>query len=208
MFESFDTIYYTAVYLLPGFFIKEIIDICNPTEKKDVGEKVFSWLALSLLSICCCGWVIPIVNIYRKKLGLWYWLLLSLLMLLIAFFLGVCLAKCKQKQLLRRVLEFLRIQSVHPTPCAWDYVFMKADTCFITVTLVDGNQISGLYSQKSFASSSKEHRDIFIEKIYIVSETGSWEAYEESTGILIMGEQIQCIEFQSGGTCDEQKRAH
>lgn len=66
MFESFDTIYYTAVYLLPGFLIKGIIDTCNPTEQKDVGEKVFSWLALSLLSICCCDWVIPIVYISKK----------------------------------------------------------------------------------------------------------------------------------------------
>ena len=49
MFESFDTIYYTAVYLLPGFLIKEIIDICNPTEQKDVGEKVFFLVGVKLV---------------------------------------------------------------------------------------------------------------------------------------------------------------
>jgi hypothetical protein len=64
--------------------------------------------------------------------------------------------------------------------------------------LKDGRRFGGLYSSKSFASSSPAQPEIYLEEVWILDESGLFKAKVDRTaGVLIAGEDILALEFFS-----------
>lgn len=201
--ESFDIIFYTAIFVLPGFIINSFIDSINPSTKL---SKEPYFLKCLLFSLCNCGvwsWLYIIV-IKNKKLTLpWNWLLLLVISIVGSLIIGFILSVFKQKQLSQRFLSKFNIRTINSIPTAWDYYFSKLDSAFLIITLMDDTKLYGWYSTESFSSSNPEERDIYVELGYRIAEDGSWEKDDQSQGFYVSKNQIKYIEMKGSNDGQE-----
>jgi hypothetical protein len=83
-----------------------------------------------------------------------------------------CLGKIHQDRVFPRLVKRLfKLRTVDPTETAWDYLFSKCESARLLITLKDGEEISGWFAEKSFASSRFGDRDIYIQHLYDDNET-------------------------------------
>lgn len=197
--DSFDIVFYTAIFVLPGFIIVSIIDIFNPCRKRSEGVLLLNCLLYSIVHCALWSWLYKLLFLLNKTHPYWYWLLLVIATVLGAVIIALIIGILKQKQLFRWIFSKLKIISVHSIPTAWDYCLSKADASWIVVTLQDDSKVYGLYSVGSFASSEPEERDLYIERIYSFNEENHvWGELESSQGVYIPKDQIKTIEFMKG----------
>lgn len=196
--DSFDIVFYTAIFVLPGFLINSIIDILNPTQKKSEGVLLLKSILYSIIHCAVWSWAYKLIFKLEEDLPYWYWVILIGFTLIAATIFAVLIGIIKQKQLVRNVLLALKIYCPHSIPNSWDYAFARMEGIWVIVTLTDDSVIYGDFSTKSFASSDPEERDLFIEKTYIPNEKGEWIAADKNEGIYIHRDQIKTIEFLRG----------
>ena len=90
------------------------------------------------------------------------------------------------------------IQPVHHVPTAWDYAFSRLQRgTYIIVTLTDGSHVAGIYGGGSFASSSKDERDVLIDDVWEVEE-GVWSRAAAPKSVLLCGKDIRTVELFKG----------
>ena len=196
--DSFDIVFYTAVFVLPGFIINSIIDAMNPPKKHNDGIYLLKCIGLSLVSCGVWCWLYKIILERDKLSELWHWILLALTSIVGSALLGIIIAIIKQFQCIDRILSKLKVNTIHTTPTAWDYLFFNQGSAFIIVTLTDDTKLYGWYASNSFTSSDQEERDLFVEIGYKVSEDGTWEEDPQSGGFYVPKDQIKYIEFKKG----------
>lgn len=201
--DSFDIVFYTAIFVLPGFIINSIIDTMNPPKKHTDGIYLLKCIGLSLVSCGVWCWLYKIILDCDKLSMLWHWVLLALTSVIGSALLGIIIAIIKQFQCIDRILSKLNVNTIHTTPTAWDYLFFNHGESFIIVTLTDDTKLYGWYSSKSFTSSNQDERDIFVEIGYRVSEDGKWEGDSQSGGFYVPKDQIKYIEFKKGEKAHE-----
>lgn len=79
---------------------------------------------------------------------------------------------------------------------AWDYFFSTRQQCWILVTLKNGKKYGGFYGSNSFASSSPEPEQIYLEKHWALDEDGDLDhELKDSLGIVILTNDIESLEF-------------
>ena len=193
--DSLDAVFYTAMFILPGFIINSIIDATNPPKKHNDGIFFLKCLLYSIISCACLSWLyIIVMNNIEHEVA--YWLLLLAITVVGSTTIALVIAIIKQKQIIFILMNKLGIRTIHPTQSAWDYVFSLQKSNYVIVTLIDDTQIKGLYSSESFSASDSEERDLFLEKLYYKVDNEEWVLDEDSDGIYISKEQIKYIEFK------------
>jgi len=151
---------------------------------------------MDVVSYSCLNyavWLIPIYfieskNTFQQSPVEYYLFYLCVLFLspivLTAFFVWM-----RSWSWLQRVLP-------HPTGRAWDFYFGLRKPCWIIVTLKDGKKLGGKFSSSSFASSSPEPQQIYLEENWAINEDGGLERPRNETGgLLILSQEIESIEF-------------
>lgn len=189
-----DTLFYTTVFLLPGFVIGSIIDKTNPPQKYHEGSFFLRCLGWSIINCACWSWIYLSIIHGKIENTTLYWALLVLVTILGAVIIALLVAVTKQKNLVGKAFNMVNIDTIHSIPTAWDYIFVKREAGFITVSLIDGSKINGWYSSKSFTSSETDERDLFIEEQY----NDDWTQIVENKGVYIARNQIKTIEFLKG----------
>lgn len=193
---SLDIVFYTAIFVLPGFIINSIIGYINPPPKSKDSIFLLKCIGYSLISCSVWCWLYLIV-IKSDINPVGRWLLLFTISLLGSSLVGFFIAVIKQHQIIDRMLWKIKVRTIHTTPTAWDYIFSKQESGFVIVTLIDDQKLYGWYSAHSFTSSDQDERDIFIEKAYIF-DGKKWEIDNQSLGFYIAKDQIKVIEFKKG----------
>ncbi|MEC2131620.1 DUF6338 family protein [Brevibacillus centrosporus] len=193
--SNFEMALYTILLVIPGFSMSFAYGIFVPQR-----DKVYQPAFLRFLFFSCVNFVIWWPLIYRlTKETYWIdhpyrWSFVIIAILIISpFVIGGVIGFATRKEWFRKIQAKLKIDTIHPIPTAWDYIMDKPS--WLIVTLKDGGVIYGRYSANSFASSVPTEKDIFIEKIYVPSESGEWVPVERSAGMWIPGDQIAHIEF-------------
>lgn len=122
----------------------------------------------------------------------WLFATLFILPIIIGFTLGLA----AQFGLIGRFLGYFGIQTVHPAPTAWDYVFgFWPQNRYVVVTLKDGSTFCGyLECSKSFASSDLGHKDLYISDV-TDQDFNSKESVGQRRGAWIEGSEIRSVEF-------------
>jgi len=196
--ESFDMLFYTAIFILPGFVINCVIDATNPPKKYHDGIYFLKCLFYSIIHCAIWSWAYSLILNYTFKHFTLYWISLVLLTIIGAALIAILIVFIKQKNLICKMLEKLKIRSIHSTPTAWDYIFSQQNSDYVIVTLTDDTKIKGWFSTNSFASSDSEERDLYIEELYCTEGKQEWIEDKGSKGIYISKDQIKFIEFKKG----------
>lgn len=110
--------------------------------------------------------------------------------------LGLILGYASQQQWVERGLSILGFKTLSGFPSAWDYQFSQINNpIWILVTLKDGSQVGGEFGKNSFASSELPERDLYLERVYRISEDNAWQPVAGTAGILIKADEIRYIEY-------------
>jgi hypothetical protein len=116
----------------------------------------------------------------------------------VPFLIGWGLAYASQKDWEYKAAKFLKLNFSHHIPAAWDYTFSQMPgATYLLATLKDGAQVGGLMDTSSFASSSKDERDLLIEDVWTV-EKNAWKRADPPRSVLLCGGDITYIEIFKG----------
>jgi len=193
--KSLDNIYLVLGFLVPGLIIVFVRSRFLTGRITPHNEAILSYLVLSIiyyaLALPCVEWTLSIDEAGYKKALAW----VSLVFIGPAI-LGVGLGCAAQLGWARKLIHCCGFTSVHVIPTAWDWKFSSPEEQWVLVTLKDGRQIAGFFGQNSFSSSDPKERDVYIERIYDLSDDGKW-SQRGDTGILIASDEVQTVEFWS-----------
>ena len=193
---SLEVAFFTAIFILPGFIITNIIDSINPPKKNSDHFYFLKCFAYSIVNCACWSWIYNILfNIKEQSL---MWLLLVASSIIGAVIIALVISWLKQTKKIDSVLAKMNIKKIHAIPSAWDYYFSMNRRSFLIITLIDGSILRGWYSSNSFSSSDPEERDLYIEQCYRINENNEWQIDTESEGCYVSMKQIKFIEFKKG----------
>lgn len=204
VFTSFEAVFYSAVFLLPGYIIKNVLDRLLPPPKYSDAKYFMVCFFFSTLNFVIFGWAYSLVRARVFICSLWYWILPSFISLGGAFILALLIGRIRQKGWMQTLLSELNPN--YPYPTAWDYWFSKSEPFWVIVTLTNGDKIYGKYGRESYAASYVSGHDLYLESIYSIETMKNsnlkWNEVAGDKGILILGDTIKCIEFREDG-CGE-----
>lgn len=200
MIENINTVYYTALFIIPGYILFTSLETLVPISKKTFLNQTLKFITATLLNYLIWFWLIKIIidnSFYSEK----YYLLILfsfIIMVLSPYLLGQIFAIIQKKEIARKIYNKIGFSPINPIPTSWDYVFSNVPSkSWIKVTLTDDNIIYGKFSGNSYAADDETKLDIYIEKVFDVDDEGNWNAVERSNGILIVHNHIKHIEFFS-----------
>jgi hypothetical protein len=187
-----DAIYIALVFIVPGFVFLSVRNQFIAGQGKLGKEQLLSYLTISGVNFALCGWIIYAA--YKNNFGVPMkassWMLVIIAIPALA---GIISGVCNQRDYVRRIYHWLKLEPIHAVPSAWDYKFSKSPGEWVLVKLKDGTQFAGWWAGRSFASDDRSERDLLIEQVFEVPEIGPWKTTAKS--LLIMAGEIQTIEF-------------
>ena len=86
--------------------------------------------------------------------------------------------------------------SKHPSAFATAFLAHREISALCSVTLKDGSVVYGQFGAEAAVTTTSE-QDVFLDALYIPSEDGDLVLEEDSTGILIKGDQVVTIVFST-----------
>jgi hypothetical protein len=188
-----DAIYVALVFIVPGYVFLSLRNQFVAGQAKLGKEQLLSYLTVSGVNFALCGWIIyAAYNSSSSSIPLkaFSWMLVIILIPAVA---GIVAGVGNQRDYFRSFYHWLKLEPVHAVPSAWDYKFSKSPGEWVLVKLKDGIQFAGWWAGRSFASDDRSERDLLIEQVFEVPETGAWKPTAKS--LLIMAGEIQTIEF-------------
>lgn len=196
--SSFDTVFFTLAFLVPGFVCHTVLSSLVPRQQSDSNLSFLRFLTLSSINYALWAWLIYLVfsggwneSHPEWTAAMWAWVILVSPALL-----GLLWGKLSERGWARGILLRLGFNPLHAAPTAWDYKFhSQSEPVWIVVTLTDGSTVRGRFGNRSFASSDSADRDIYIEEVYRFEKGSPWIPALRSDGILVRGSFIRNIEF-------------
>ncbi len=191
--DSAQTLFLTLTFIVPGFIMDSVCSKFVARHRPESHVAFLRYLTFSSLNYAVWSWLV-------------YWLLVEERSLVVAFFcwvlitivspvaIGLLLSYAHQNQWLKWLAKKARLRIIHATPTAWDYVFSRQGAAMVQVTLTDGRQIRGFYSNNSFSSSDPNQRDIYLEQACRLVDK-KWCPLESGTSVLITSQNIEYIQF-------------
>ena len=196
---SFDAVFFTLAFLVPGFIWDWASRVVVPRGAETRESSLLRFLTLSAINYGFWVWLIYLLaksdffvsNPLRSGVA---WVLVIFLSPVLF---GLGLATLSQRSAGRQLLHLLGISTVHPIPTAWDYFFSRTRPVWILATLSDGSRIAGYFGAESFASSEHDARDIYLEGMYTLNDAGPWTEAPRNAGVWISGSEIRHLEFRA-----------
>ena len=197
-FSSFEAVFFTAGFLVPGFVWSAVLSMLLPSRGAGTQVRFVELLSLSCINHGLWSWALfPIFQTgFLEREPYWSGLALFGIMFVSPVVLGVASGGLQQKEVVARFLAWLGLRTVHPIPRAWDWHFGRLKPYWVLVTLKDGSRLYGLFHSRSFAASDPEHRDLYLEAQFQPLPDGQWAPVEDTAGVLIMADQIAAVEFR------------
>ncbi|MFA1822989.1 DUF6338 family protein [Virgibacillus oceani] len=195
--ENFDVLFYTLIFVVPGFIIDSIYRVFVP--QKDVtGQSILlRFLVFSTINYIV---VFPILILLSRipyiQSNVQFKLYVSILVIFsISVSIALIIPVIFNKGWVRTLLQKIGINTIHIIPTSWDYQFNKNKPSYLIVYLEDGGIVFGYWGSDSFASSIRNDKDLYLEKIFDVNEDNEWIEITNNKGIWIQATSIKYIEF-------------
>ena len=198
-FSSFEVVFFTAGFLVPGFVWSAVLSMVVPRRTEPPQIRVLEYLTLSCINHGIWSWALyaMFASGWASRNSFLPGVCLFGIIFVSPVALGLLSGYLQQREVVPGFFRSLGLRMIHSTPQAWDWHFSRQELHWVVVTLKDGSQIYGFYGLKSFASSDAANRDLYLEAQFRpVEETGDWAPVEDTGGVLLMGDQIVAIEFR------------
>lgn len=184
-----------VLFVIPGFVSLRTYDLLYPAERIDGLRR-----AVEAISYSCINYAVLspfLIAFWPQLIDPQLSELISIPMLIGILFVAPAGLAFLWRYLRLRLAEKGIIH--HPIGRSWDFVFQKQPACWIKIYLKDdGGVIGGYYGSNSFASSSPEPQDIFLQEAWKINEAGGFEKMKtRSTGVLVKADVVSHIEFRS-----------
>jgi hypothetical protein len=199
-FETISDLYFIVAVFVPGFIFDAVISRFIPRHASPMRELVL--LRLLTASAFNYGVCSPLIYLLatgsllaaspRGQAAVWL-----AIIFIVPIVLALTVAWGSQKGLLAWFAMHARLRSINPVPTGWDWIFGRTEPCYVLVTLRDGAQVAGFFGPQSMASSDRDRRDLYLERVFTVSAEGPWQEVEKSKGVYVDGGQIAVIEFRA-----------
>lgn len=178
--------------LAPGLIIVSIRSRAITGSAPEFKDRL---VAYGLISVGYYAAVAPLFHIHHGlALPAWLWSFLQYFA--VPLLVGIGSAYAHQHRLTYRVAELARLHLAHHLPAAWDYTFQSLPAgTFILVRLTDGTEVPGRMGKNSFASSSREERDLLIEELWEIDSSGAWAPSNPPRNVLLCGKDIRTTEI-------------
>ena len=196
--------------LVPGFVFIRVVDTLHPGRRQTMGHQIIDvgFWSVAVLAV----WFLPALLLFRYGPGLSYGLyplLLFVLILLGVFATPLLLAYILHRLELRGTLKKLGTKP-SPTPSDWVFSGSADDHYNVLFHRKDGKDLGGYFGENSFATSSPNGQEIFVEEVWRLDEGGRFiERVEGTRGAIVNREDCDLIEFfeapkaRGGRTLDE-----
>lgn len=192
--NSLEQLYLVLRFIVPGLIILFVRSQFVTGRRHSHSEEVLSYVTVSLIYYAL---IFPFVEFDSEKEGFGFrtstgvWLLQVFVgPAALGFLLGVNI----EKALFHRFLRVFHLNPVHGVPTAWDWKFKGIGRHWVLVTLKNGTIFAGFCSSNSSMSSDPNERDLYIEKVYEIDNSGKWKPRGD-VGVLITGGEISTIEL-------------
>lgn len=189
--KSLDVVYLILAFVVPGLIIVFVRAQFTTGRIAPPKEAALAYLALSAIYYALVlpgvGAMIAMSPGYGRAFA---WVALAFVGPAI---MGALLGLNARHGFSRRMLWVLRLPVIHAIPTAWDWKFSGASPQWVLVTLKDGTRFAGFLGARSFASSDPMERDIYIEKIYDLSDDDKW--VDRGDRGVIVASEIQTVSF-------------
>jgi len=188
--DSIDNAALVLALFVPGLVAYFVRSQFVGAEGKDHKDRAITYFVLSVIYL---GLVSPFLPAERG------WLLNPVAWLLLVFvgpaLFGGILGVSAQKNWIWRLARRCGLNPRHGMPTAWDWKFSHDRIGHVLVKLKDGTKFAGDCGSGSFISTDPSHRDIYIEKVYVLEDgTNNW-IDDGPRSVLISPDEIQTIEF-------------
>jgi hypothetical protein len=188
LFEHQETFALFLLFFVPGFISLKMYDLLVPGERRDFSKSLYDAIAYSALNLGVLFWLVNFALSADLSRFWWFTCWFGALVVFPAGWplFGLWIRKSK----------FVARRLRNPNPRAWDSFFQKQDSYWVIVHLKDSRRIGGIYSTRSFASSSPAPPELYLEEVWALDEHGVFQnRIERTAGILIGGEDILAVEF-------------
>jgi Family of unknown function (DUF6338) len=188
LFNNQEALAIFLLFFVPGFISLKVYDLLVPGERRDFSKSLYEAMAYSALNLGVLFWLFDFVLSAQLPRFWWY---LSWFVALVAFPAGWPILG-----LWIRGHPKLAGKLHNPNPRVWDSLFQRGEHYWVIVHLNDGHRIGGVYSSRSFVSSSPAPPEIFLEEVWKLDDKGAFHSkIERTAGILISGKDILLLEF-------------
>jgi hypothetical protein len=143
--------------------------------------------------------ILPVYGVVGPIDGIWRWLLWIFTVLVAPAGLGVFLAWLTQRRAIPRFMNRLGLDAVSPYRSGWDWKFARTAPTYLMVTLDDGSRVAGWFGERSLVGSDTDDRDVYVEQVWSVDQTGNWSMSVAGHSIWIKSTVIKYIEFYPSG---------
>lgn len=196
--DSWETVVYTCVFLLPGYIVSKFIGFGFPVSRSTDGKRLLSWLLYSVVVNAVC---FPLYGCIHDAVAankaIFLFLIVCVAVVASLIIAGVVVF-VQRKQPLKKVFELIGGEYINPIATSWEYCFSKREETYVIVTMDEGKRVYGLYGCKSYASSDMDNCDLYLEKTYSINKECEWVENEGNRGVLISKDRILCVEFLEG----------
>jgi hypothetical protein len=182
--------------LVPGFVFIRVIDTLHPGRRQTMGKQIIDVVFWSVAILAV--WFLPAIIIFQRGSSLPYGIYPLLLFVLIVggiFVTPLLLAYILHRLELRGTLKNL---GTKPSSTPSDWVFSREAGKHFCVRFhrKDGKDLGGYFGENSFAASSPNGQEIYVEEVWRLDEDGRFiEPVEETQGAIVNREDCTLIEF-------------
>lgn len=193
-----ENIKFFLIVFLPGIVCVKVHDLFHPSDRKSLSE--------ASIEAAVCGLL---------NLGFWFWSLKVVLSegfhtnhpgLAVLFGIGagiitpaalaVLWHKTRTSIWVARQLKRIGLALDYPTKNGWDRYFSRGEFCFVRCHLKDGSRVGGYYGDKSYAATFPQPADVYIEKTWLLDDSGEFVREMEGTaGMVVRAADCHFIEF-------------
>jgi len=189
-FPTIDEAHQAIASMAPGFLIlflrSQFISGRLPTFK----EGAFYYVVMSAIYYSLAFPIYRYIGIENSLSSIAYYFFGPIIV-------GIALGIGYQKQIIRSLAQRVGLVTVHSAPSAWDFLFQETLSrpwTWVVITTKDNEKLYGLFGGGSFASSSEENRDIFIEKL----ADSNFTLLDQDHGLWIKEADIKFLEIIPG----------